>query len=386
MPAASATADWRDDFPLDPDLAYLNHAALGPWPRRTAERLSAFAAENAHTGAAGYLGWLEVESALRERLATLINAPDTRGIGLVKNTSEGLSLVAQGLPWEAGDNIVGIAHEFPSNRVVWEALAPRGVAFRPVDVLGATDPEGALLAATDRHTRLLAISSVHYARGLRLDLARLAEHCQRTGILLCIDAIQSLGALHFDLADCPADFVIADGHKWLLGPEGLGLFYCAPAAMERLSLQQFGWHMLDAAGDYDRDDWRPARTAQRFECGSPNLLGAHALEASLSLLLEIGTREVERQVLENAAALSERLQAVPGLTIRSPEAPARRSGIINFTVDGIDTQALYAALMQRRVICAARGGGVRFAPHFHTPAQTLDLAVTRLRDVIDTLA
>ena len=138
--------------------------------------------------------------------------------------------MAFGLPWTPGDNVVGIARDFPSNRVVWEALDGLGVEFRAVDINLATDPEIALIAACDRRTRVLAVSWVHYVTGLRLDLERLGSHCRGRGILFCIDAIQGLGALRLDVQACGADFVAADGHKWLLGPEGVALFYVSPGA------------------------------------------------------------------------------------------------------------------------------------------------------------
>ena len=212
------------EFQLDPDIVYLNHAAVAPWPRRTVEAVRRFADENAILGATRYPAWLEKEQALRGRLARLINAPSVDDIALLKNTSEALSLVAYGLPWEAGENVVGIAQEFPSNRLVWESLAPRGVELRLLDLDGATDPEGELLALCDSRTRLVSISAVQYARGLRMDLERIGEHCRAHEILFCVDAIQQIGVLPFDVQAIRADFAAADGHKWMLGPEGLAVF------------------------------------------------------------------------------------------------------------------------------------------------------------------
>ena len=143
----------------------------------------------------------------------------------MKNTSEALSFVAFGLDWRPGDQVVISDQEFPSNRVVWEALRPRGVEVLAVDIAG-TDPEATLLAACTPRTRLLSISAVQYASGLRLDLARLGAGCRARGVLLCVDAIQQLGVQPFDVQAIDCAFAMADGHKWLLGPEGLGVFYC----------------------------------------------------------------------------------------------------------------------------------------------------------------
>ncbi len=261
------------EFPLEPGIRYLNHAAVAPWPKRTAEAVQRFAFENMTRGAARYPDWMAVEQNLRERLAWLINAPCSEDIALVKNTSEGLSFVATGIDWHAGDRIIGIADDFPSNRVVWESLADRGVAFDQVDINAEADPEQALIDRITGDTRLMAVSSVHFATGLRMDLARLSAACRETNVLLCVDAIQSLGAVRFDLDTVPADFVIADGHKWMLAPEGLGLFYVNPAIRDELQLTEFGWAMRAQAGDYAPGDWRPSPLPAVSNAAAPTCSG-----------------------------------------------------------------------------------------------------------------
>jgi len=373
------------EFPHDPELCYLNHAAVSPWPKRSAEAVQRFAFENMTEGAEHYPQWMQVEQSLRERLAWLINAPSADDIALVKNTSEGLSFVAAGLDWQPGERIIGVSDDFPSNRVVWEALAERGVDFVGVDINASADPEAALIGQITPDARLMAVSSVHFASGLRLDLQRLGEACRAAGVLLCVDAIQSLGAVRFDLQATPADFVIADGHKWMLGPEGLGVFYVNPALRNELKLTQFGWAMRQQPGDYTTASWEPAHSARRFECGSPNMLGIHALDASLSLLQEVGMDDVERLLLQNVERLSERLSVLPGCRLHTPPDPARRAGILSFSIDGLDSGELYAALMKNRVICAARGGRVRFSPHFYTRKEVLDRTVEILTRLIEEL-
>jgi cysteine desulfurase/selenocysteine lyase len=362
------------EFDLSSDLIHLNHAGVSPWPRRAAVAVSRFAAENAAQGSLGYPRWLATEQSLRARLARLIGAASPSDIALAKSTSEGLSVVAYGLDWSPGDNLVGIAQEFPSNRILWESLAPLGVEYRQLDLEASRDPETDILALCDGRTRLVAVSWVQYARGLRLDLERLASGCGARGILLGIDAIQGLGAIPIDLAKVPADFVVADGHKWLLGPEGLALLYVAPTLRSRLRLYQYGWHMLDHLGDYDRKDWAPAPDARRFECGSPNLLGTHALEASLALLQEVGMAAVQAAIEERVSHLIGLIDA-QGYELLSPRGAGRRAGIVTFRVPGADAGHLYASLMARRVLCAQRGGGIRFSPHFYTPEHALDRAM-----------
>lgn len=370
-----------DDFPLDPGLCHLNHAAVGPWPRRTAEAVARFAAENARQGSRDYPRWLATEQRLRERLARLIGAGSSADIALVKNTSEALSIIAQGIDWRDGDVIVGIEQEFPSNRIVWESLATQGVAWRGLDLEQSVDPEADLIALCDDRTRMLAVSWVQYGRGLRLDLARLGAFCRANGILFCVDAIQGLGALPFALDDTQADFVVADGHKWMLGPEGVALLYVRPALRPTLTLRQFGWHMVEHPGDFERRDWAPAADARRFECGSPNLLGMQALEASLSLLEEIGLDEIQKRLetrIDHLIGLIDRR----GFELLTPRDPARRAGIVTFNVPDVSADRLYHSLMARQVLCAPRGGGIRFSPHFYTPFAVIERAMEILDEIL----
>ncbi len=360
-----------DEFPQIDGLRYLNHAAVAPWPQRAVSAVSAFAEQNATLGARDYPQWLLVETRLRQRLARLLNASGTDDLALVKNTSEALSFVAFGLDWNAGDQVVISDEEFPSNRVVWEALKPRGVDVIQVGLKG-DDPEAALLAACGPKVRLMSISAVQYASGLRLDLARLGEGCEQRGVLFCIDAIQQLGALPFDVQRYRCAFAMADGHKWMLGPEGLGVFYCRSDWRERLQLHEFGWHMLEQAGDYDRADWQPARSARRFECGSPNMLGAMALDASLSLLEQVGMQEVGQRLEQNVGQLYQALAVMPRVELLSPAALERRAGILTFRVEGMDNPNLFEQLKAQQIVCAMRGGGVRLSPHFYTRAEVIE--------------
>jgi len=362
------------EFTLSADILYLNHAAVGPWPRRTVDAVSRFARENANRGAADYQSWSETQGRLRARLADLINAPSPADIALAKNTSEGLSTIAYGLDWRPGDNVVGILQEFPSNRIVWESLSDLGVEYRQLDLYASLKPEDELMALCDERTSLVAVSSVQYARGLRLNLERLGNFCRDRDILFGVDAIQSLGVVPFDLMRTKADFVVADGHKWMLGPEGIALLYVNPSVRPLLRLHQYGWHMVEQRGDFDRLDWVPASDATRFECGSPNMLGVHALDASLSLLLEVGIDRIQTAVAERMALLIELIDR-SGFELLSPRDPERRAGITTFRIPGVDNQAIYQELMARGVICARRGGGIRFSPHFHTPEAVLEQAM-----------
>ncbi len=365
-------------FPQDPELCYLNHAAVSPWPLCTTEAITKFAIENSYQGARGYLKWMEQEKIVRERLARLLNVETSTEIALAKSTSEALSTIAYGLHWNEGDEVIISNEEFPSNRIVWESLANQGVKVVIADISDG-DPEASIRACISEHTRLLSISSVQYASGRKVDLVDLGHLCRQHDVLFCVDAIQSLGAIPYDQKLVGADFIVADGHKWLMASEGLALLYIQEKHIETLKLHQFGWHMVEACGQYDKLDWSPANNATRFECGSPNMLGIHALNASLGFLLDIGIDNIEIALEERIDYLIKQLKEIPGMTILSPEARTKRAGIVTFKPANTELEDLYRVLMKEGVICAKRGGGIRFSPAFYTPLNLIDEAIRRLK-------
>lgn len=365
--------DYSSEFNLDNDVIYLNHAAVAPWPCRTELAVNAFCRENVTIGSKKYANWLKVETHLKKQLATLINAESVDEIALVKNTSEALSLVAYGLDWKAGDNIVTSDEEFPSNMIPWESLANQGVTVKKTALKGLSDPTDALIQQIDQRTRLLTISSVQYASGLRVDLERLGQACKKNNVLFCIDAIQSIGAFPFDVQKYQADFVMADGHKWMLGPEGLAVFYCRLQALDKLKLTQFGWHMVEDMGNYDTPLWSTAKSARRFECGSPNMLSIHALSASIGLLLETGMDNVAANVIARGQYVIDKVKQNDSLTLlTNPD--KNGNNIIVFKSSNDDTDKLFDYLTTHNVVCAKRGGGIRFSPHFYTPTDVIDRA------------
>ncbi|WP_020162327.1 aminotransferase class V-fold PLP-dependent enzyme [Cycloclasticus pugetii] len=369
------TDRFNNEFNLDDDVIYLNHAAVAPWPVRTEKAVNAFCRENVTIGSKKYANWLNVEAHLKNQLAQLIQADNADEIALVKNTSEALSFVAYGLDWAHGDTIVTSDEEFPSNMIPWESLENQGVRVIKTHLKDTEDPTAELIKNIDSRTKLLTISSVQYASGLRVDLERLGEACQQRGVLFCIDAIQSVGAFPIDVKKYQADFVMADGHKWMLGPEGLGFFYCRQSSINTLKLTQYGWHMVEDMGNYDALEWSTAKSARRFECGSPNMLSIHALSASLSLLLEVGMNTVANNLIERGQYVIDKVQQSPSLTLLT-KPDAQGNNIIVFKPTKHDTNELFDYLTSQQVVCAKRGGGIRFSPHFYTPFSIIDRAFT----------
>ena len=361
----------RNEFPQAEGLKYLDHAAVAPWPRRTRDAVVAFAQENITYGASRYHLFNEKEERLRRQVKELINAPSIDDIALLKNTSEAISVVAAGTRWKRGDNIVTSAEEFPSNWVPWDAQKIHGASLRKVDVR-VPRPEQALMEACDNNTRVLTISSVQFSSGIRLDLELLGDFCKANNIMFCVDAIQSIGACAIDVQKIQADFVMADGHKWMLGPEGLALFYSNEAVREELDLYQYGWHMTETPYTSVVDSWAPVKSAKRFEAGSNNMLGVYGLSASLSLIEELGMAYIETELGAKVSYLMDRLAGLERVRLLTPSDPGRRAGIVAFQVAGADQRSLHKRLRDNNVVCALRRDAIRFSPHYYTSLQHID--------------
>jgi len=372
-----------EEFPILEHGHYANHAAIAPWPRVASQAVADFAQENSRIGPEKYNLWLAREAQLRKRLANLVNAASSDDIALLKNTTEGICTVANGIDWRNGDNVVIPTGEFPSNRLPWLALQRLGVEVREVDIRSTADPESSLLAHMDKRTRLLSVSAVQWTDGLRLRLETLGHSCRQHQVLFFVDAIQQLGAIQMDVQACGIDFLAADGHKWLLAPEGIAVFYCRQSAREELQLQQHGWHMTDEAYQFNREQWLPSKSARRFEAGSPNMMGQAALYASVSLLQEVGIEQVEACVMANSHALSEGLTSISGLELVRPFDPQRVSGIVSFRPLDRNPARLHRALKRRKLACAIRGDAIRLSPHFYQEGQPLQEMLAIIEDVIN---
>lgn len=369
-----------EEFPILEHGLYANHAAVGPWPKVATQAVVEFARENSQLGPEKYSRWLLREKRLRKGLAALINAVSIDDIALLKNTTEGICTVANGIDWNKGDNIVLPLGEFPSNRLPWLALQRYGVEVREVDIRSTDNPESALLTRMDERTRLLSVSAVQWTDGLRLRLETLGQACRQNGVLLFVDAIQQMGAMQMDVQACGIDFLAADGHKWLLAPEGIAAFYCSEKAREQLQLRQHGWHMVDGAYDFNRDEWPASQSAVRFEAGSPNMLGQAALHASVDLLHDVGMSHVEACVSDNSRALSEGLAKIRGLELLRPFDPQRVSGIVSFKPLKLSPASLYRALKRRQLTASVRGDAIRLSPHFYQVGKPIEEMLAVIED------
>ncbi len=370
-------------FPIQAHSIYLNHAAISPLPRPVVRAIAEAVQESAEGGAAIYHRWMERIEHTRTLAARLINAGDAGDIAFCKNTSEALSLVALGLDWAPGDNVVLPAGEFPSNRLPWLALAERGVDIREVDIRSADSAEAALVAETDSRTRVLTTSAVHANDGFRMDLPVLGTACRKRGIIFCVDAIQQLGALATDVQQAHIDCLACGSHKWLLSPEGIGLLYLRPALRPQIALQEYGWWMFEEPYSFGRGDWQPPDTARRFEGGSPNNLGLAGLNAALQLLFDHDIVHIERQVLNHCEILAEGLAALPGIELVSALRPKRRSSVLAFRHDSMAADTIQQRLAKQHIQVAVRDDKVRLSPHFYNTEQEMERVLAALGRIVE---
>jgi cysteine desulfurase / selenocysteine lyase len=359
---------YRREFPVTGNYIFLDHAGVAPMPLRVKTAIETLLAESTEGGAFYYPAWAQRVVEIRQACARLINAgPDE--IAFVKSTSHGLSIVAQGLDWRPGDNVLIYEKEFPSNIYPWLNLRNRGVEVRTIPSRDGRIAMHDIELLMDARTRLLAISSVQYSNGFRIDLTRVGALCREKQVLFCVDAIQSLGLIPMAVRDCQIDFLSADAHKWLLGPEGIGIFYCRKELAEQLSPALIGWKSVQNEFEFDRTELLLKTNALRFEEGSMNLMGIIGLGAALDLLFEVGIEHVEQRVLDlGDLIIQEALKR--GYRVQTPSARHERGGNITFSGD-FDPAAMQDALREQRIMVSARGGGIRASPHFYNTGEDI---------------
>jgi cysteine desulfurase / selenocysteine lyase len=375
LAAASAEPLWRqyrDEFPLTQQLIYLNHAAVAPLPKRTAQAMQSWAQEASESGALHYGKWLDTYEGLRVATARLIGAKRNE-IALLKNTSEGISTVATGLEWRPGDRIVAFKEEFPANFYPWKRLEEHRCF---VDWLSVTDPLEKIDAACTG-ARLLAISYVQYLSGFRANLNAIGEICRRRRCFFFVDAIQGLGAFPLDVEAAHIDALAADGHKWLLGPEGCGILYVRKERQDSIFPREFGWTTVAAYNDYSSRDMALREDAGRYECGTLNTIGCYGLLASMELLLDIGPGRIGDVVQSLADQLAEGARR-KGYELLGDRTPETGAGIIALQKPGMDSRKVVSELKQHGILAAPRQGWIRMSPHFYISPDEIDRVVNAL--------
>jgi cysteine desulfurase/selenocysteine lyase len=363
---------YADQFPVRENLVYLNHAAVAPLPRRCAEALKHLADDCLHYGSLHYDEWLAVYHGLRVAAARLVNA-EPGEIALVKNTSEGIATLALGLDWQPGDRMVGFLEEFPANLYPWKRLEAKGIEVTWLSIYDSLDK----IDQACRGARLLAISFVQFLSGYRAPVQEIGEICQRNHCIYFLDAIQGLGAFPLDVRACHIDALAADGHKWLLGPEGCAILYINQALQDRVDPSEFGWTNVAGYNDYGSRDMTLRPDAGRYECGTLNTIGCFGLKASIEFLLEVGPGEIAPVVQNLGDRIAAGVQA-KGYELFLHRTPQNAAGIVTFRKPGMEATETVRLLRRQKIVTAARAGWVRTSPHFYISPEEIDRLIDAL--------
>jgi selenocysteine lyase/cysteine desulfurase len=349
---------------------FFDHCRVAVTPAATVEAMHHFMQATALEGV-NYPEKATRYDRFKQRAATLLGA-SVAEVAFVGNTAHGIHLVANGLPFEDGDNIVTARGEYPDNVYPWLYLERRGVTTRFVEPRDRRVEAEDVITAMDPRTRLVALSFVQFASGYRLDVMRIGEACRARQIPFLLDAVQGVGALGFDVGRTPVDFVAAGGHKWLLGPLGSGIFYCRKERLDDLGVTTIGTGSMTqhALFPYEiafRSD------AERFEGGSAkNTPGIYGLDASLGVVLDAGIDRIEAHILDLTNHAIEGLRS-RGYRIESPyESSAQRSGIVTYRGTGKSPDEIVRHLLRDRIITSTSHLGARIAPHFYNTHDDID--------------
>lgn len=372
---------FRQQMPIARRFVYLDHAATAPLSGPASQAVQTWSRQAAELGDTVWLQWEEGVQQVRRTAAELIGAASEE-VALVPNTTAGINLVAEGFPWREGDNVVTLANEFPSNQYPWMNLAGRGVEARRVPVEGGQVDLDRLADACDGRTRIVSVSWIGYASGWRMDLDALVALAHEHGALVFLDAIQGLGVFPIHVGRVGVDFLAADGHKWLLGPEGAGLFFVRREHLPLLRPLSVGWNSVVRAHDFSRIELCLRPDAARYEGGSRNMAGHLALGASLQLLAGVGLSAGRSALADRVLALTDyavnRLEAI-GAAVQSCRRAPHRSGILAFALPGRDPVDLRRRCLQAGVVLSVRGGNLRISPHAYNDETDIDRLVEVLR-------
>ena len=360
---------WREhrgQFPVTANLVYVNHAAVAPLVKPAADAMVSLAQDACQWGSLHYDTWLDAYEGLRVATARMIHAHRDE-IAIVKNTSEGIATVAMGIDWRPGDKVVAFREEFPANYYPWLRLEKRGVK---IEWLSIYDP----LDAIDRAAagaRLLAISYVNYLSGHRVDLDAIGEICHRRGCFFLVDAIQGLGAFPIDVRRSRIHALAADGHKWLLGPEGCGVLYVQKDMLDSIEPVEFGWTNAASYVDYASRDMTLRPDAGRYECGTLTTVAIFGLRAAVDFLNGVGVERIMPEVMALAGRIEAGVRS-KGYRLCCERTVETGSGIVSCRKEGIDSRLIVKLLKDNGVIAAPRQGWVRMAPHFYIAPEEID--------------
>ncbi|RWE36048.1 MAG: aminotransferase class V-fold PLP-dependent enzyme [Mesorhizobium sp.] len=351
----------RVQYPIVDKCVFWDCAAVSPISRNVSEAMARQTGLHCADIKDAVNAAVPVQQMGRELAAKLVSSTPDR-VAYIQNTSHGMSLVALGLDWLEGDNVVVAELEFPSNYLIWESLAANGVEVRKLKARNGALLAEDLRALTDSRTRVVAVSQVQFYSGFRVDLAAFADVCSHHDALLVVDGTQSVGVLDLDMATDGVDVVVVSAHKWLLGPLGIGFMAFSQRAFERVCPRVVGWLSVSEPFSFHRKlDFLP--DARRFEPGTENAAGIFGLSKRLEEIQSTGAKRIESYVLSLGEQIRQGARRI-GFEIVSDWPQSSLSGIVLMRSSKVQTDVLFDRLYEARVRCSVRNGAIRFSPHY----------------------
>ena len=368
----------RNQFAVLEKFAYLNSAAVSPMPRAAVDAVSKQLNDVAAFGSSHYMDWIETKNRARGLLAEMLKVRPEE-IAFTRNTSDGISAIANGIDWKAGENIVSFEREFPANFYAWRCIRDKyGVELRlAAERDGCVDLDE-LIAMIDRNTKVVAISSVQFGSGFRSDLERIGRAARAVDALFCVDMIQGLGAHGYDFPALYVDAASGASHKWLCSPEGCGILYLSDRARDRIEPTLTGWISVETPWDFDDREQPFKQNALALESGTGASSLFYGLEQSLRLLTETGLERIEKYLSELSDSLCDGL-AGKNYEIVSSRKPGEKSAIVCIQHrNGMDCNEIFKKLEGDNVIVSARNGRLRIATHFYNDESDIERLIAAL--------
>lgn len=373
--------DWeaiRKLFPATGKFIYLDIARKAILPTWVDAAIRAWL-DDVHEHAGAQAFDMDAIELARSSVGATFGAPP-RNLAFVKNTSEGMNIIAEGYGLKPGDNVLISDFEHENNTFPWRHLTRRGIEVRRAlpDAAGRVTVD-CYRPLVDGRTRLISAAWVAYGNGYRCDLPALSEFCRGRHIRLVVDAIQALGVLATPLADLGADAVVAGGHKAQFSLAGAGIMYMSEDMIAQVT-PPYAAKFSFASNDRRREVLELAPDAHRFEYGNPNFLGIWVQRHSAERLAQIGLAHIERRIEGLTTMLIESARA-RGLSVATPAAWRERAGIVSLRLPGDAGQAV-SALNARNIICSAKDGYLRCAVHFYNTEDELGVFLDELMHVL----
>ncbi len=368
----------RNLFPALERNVYLNSGAVTPLPKPTVDAINLQLQDVMLNGSANFQKWVDMKNQARERVARLLRVRSEQ-IAFLRNTSDGISCIANGLSWEEGENIVTFEHEFPANFYPWRHIRDK----HNVELRLAKEENGRInideiCSLIDENTKVVSISAVQFSTGFRADLKEIGEVARKFDALFCVDIIQAFGAIDLDLTSMNVDAAAGASHKWLCSPEGCGILYLSNKARERITPNLIGWISVGEPWDFSNYEQEFLSTALAFESGTGPSSLFFGLEASLNILEDVGIQNIESHLEMLTDYLCDKIPD-NRYSIVSSRKPGEKSQIVCIrNREGIESIDLFKHLASRNIIVSPRGENLRIAPHFFNNHEDIDQLIENL--------